>query len=53
MENYSPAKKAGKRALPDCDVVREHGENTMLPNKDLTRDPKAGKPAVWKTGKTG
>jgi hypothetical protein len=55
-DKASDPRLQGRYKLPSGGVIGQGGgvgEGTRLPDKDVTRDPKGGKEAVWKTGKTG
>jgi len=57
MKHKTDPRIHGSDKLPTKGVIGAgggKGERDMLPDKDVSRDPKkGGKVAVWKTGKTG
>ena len=55
-EKAKDGRLAGGYKVPAKGVIGQgpgKREHNMLPDKDVTRDPKPGKAATWKTGPTG
>jgi len=55
-EKAKDGRLAGGYQVPAKGVIGQgpgKREHNMLPDKDVTRDPKPGKAATWKTGPTG